>query len=86
MPAPSRRGTCTNFTPAAIWNHSDVRCEVEPLPCVAAVTLPGLARANAMKSATLFALIFAGLTNSPVGIVAMIVTGTNCAGSNGSLA
>ena len=39
--AEPRYGTCTNVTPAAIWNHSEVRCEVEPLPCVAAVTLPG---------------------------------------------
>src|SRR5579883_28269 len=43
--ADPRYGTWVNFTPAIISNSSEVRCEVVPLPCVAAVVLPGFALA-----------------------------------------
>ena len=68
--AEPRYGTCWNFTPAIIWNISEVRCEVVPLPCVADVILPGLALAKAMNSATVFCGTFAGLTTSAFGTAA----------------
>jgi hypothetical protein len=81
--AEPRKGTVTNFVPVIIWNHSEVRCEVVPTPCVAALILPGLARAWAMNSASVLTGSF-GLTINPVGIVARIDTGTNSDGSNDS--
>jgi len=68
------------LTLAVTWNHSEVRCEVLPLPGVAAAILPGLAFAKAISSA----VVRVGsrvLTTSRIGIVARIDTGTNALGS-----
>ena len=43
------------LVPVICWNMAAVRCEVEPLPCEAKVTLPGCALASAIRSFTLAA-------------------------------
>src|SRR5262245_57270807 len=81
--AEPRYGTCWNFTLAIIWNSSDVRCEVEPLPWLAEVILPGLALASAMNAASESAFTL-GLTTSALGTRLMMATGTNSVGSKAS--
>src|SRR5579883_796413 len=82
--AEPRYGTCCSFTPAIIWNISEVRCEVVPLPWVADVTLPGRARASAITSGTLWGGNFA-LTTSAFGTRTITTMGTNWVGSKLSL-
>ena len=55
-----------------------------PLPWVADVTLPGLARAAAITSATLRAGNL-GVTTSELGTRTITTMGTNCIGSKLSL-
>ena len=69
------------MVPVFIWNHSEDRCDVVPVPCVAALILPGWARAYSMNSANEFTGIFRGLIIRPIGITVRIDTGTNSVGS-----
>src|SRR5437762_1738484 len=80
--AEPRYGTFCSFTCAIIWNISDVSCDVVPLPCVASVTLPGLACVLAMNSLILLAAILSGLTTRALGTRAITTIGTNWRGSN----
>src|SRR5262249_53062060 len=82
--AEPRYGTCWNLTPAIIWNISAVRGEVGPVPWVAQVSLPGVALAWAVTSATLGRGALA-LTTSAFGTRPMMTMGTNSVGSNPSL-
>jgi len=70
-----------NFTPAAAWNISKVRCDVEPLPCDATLTLPSFALACATNSATVFTLSLL-LTAMTFGVEARMLMGSNFCGSN----
>ena len=73
--AEPRYGTCCIFTPVIAMNSSPERWMVVPLPADAKLTLPGLALAYSMNSATVLAGT-EGCTSMTFGPFARPATGT----------
>src|SRR5215831_8342216 len=79
--APPANGASAKSSPKVSLNSSLDRCGVVPMPGEAKVYLPGLDLSSSTSSFTDFDGMTEGLTNSPLGEPAALVTGAKSLGS-----